>query len=106
GILTAQRTHRGHRRHPGPVTAATRPSSESQRVVSSHLEIEVSEEADLVLAVAVCSGHSRHPESLLVRHDGGRVGCDVIDADHGGRLHLLRSVAPGTLVIDYEATVQ
>lgn len=87
------------------MTAETRPSAGFQRVVSGHLEIEVSEEADLALAVAVCSGHTRHPESLLVRHDGGRVRCEAIDAEHGGRLHLLRAVAPGTLVIDYEATV-
>jgi transglutaminase-like putative cysteine protease len=87
------------------VSAETCPSVGFRRVLSTHLEIEVAEEADLVLAVAVSSGYTREAESLLVCNARGDVACEVIEADHGARLHRLRDVVPGTLVIDYEATV-
>lgn len=81
------------------------PSVGFRRVLSTHLEIEVAEEADLVLAVAVSSGYTREAESLLVCNDRGGVACEAIEAGHGARLHRLRDVVPGTLVIDYEVTV-
>lgn len=87
------------------MSAETCPSVGFRRVLSTHLEIEVEEEADLVLAVAVSSGYTREAESLLVRNDRGDVACEVIEAGHGARLHRLRDVVPGTLVIDYEVTV-
>jgi len=76
-----------------------------RRVVSTHLETAVADEADIVLAIAVCSGYACEAELLRVRLDGVAVAPEAIDADHEGRLHLMRSVAPGSLVIDYEATV-
>ena len=76
-----------------------------RRVVTTHLETAVTDEADVALAIAVSSGHTCEAESLRVRLDGAEVAPEAIDADHRGRLHLMRSVAPGTLVIDYEATV-
>lgn len=57
------------------------------------------------MAVAVSSGYACEAESLRVRLDGLAVTPEEIHADHEGRLHLMRSVAPGTLVIEYEATV-
>ena len=105
GLLPLPRTRCGPRRHPGRVTAATCLSAGFRRVVSTRLEIEVVEEADLVLAIAVSYGHTREAESLLIRDDAGPVAYDAIDADHETRLHLRRDVVPGMLVIDYEATV-
>lgn len=87
------------------MTAETCLPAGFRRVVSTRLEIEVIEEADLVLAVAVSHGHTREAETLLICDDAGPVTCDAIDADHGTRLHLLRDVVPGTLVIDNAATV-
>lgn len=87
------------------MTADPSPSVGIRRVVSTHLETEVSNGTDLVMAVAVAGGYAREGESLRVRVDGTEVPSEEIDADHGGRLHLVRDVAPGTLVIDYEATV-
>jgi transglutaminase-like putative cysteine protease len=87
------------------VTADPSPTVGIRRVVSTHLETEVSGGTDLVMAIAVAGGYAREEESLRVRVDGTEVASEEIDADHGGRLHLVRDVAPGTLVIDYEATV-
>ena len=87
------------------MTAEPRESVGTQRVVSTHLATEVSRGTDLVLAIAVCSGYTRQEESLRVRLDGAETEWEEIDADQGSRLHLVRCVAPGTLVIDYEATV-
>lgn len=76
-----------------------------RRVVSVQLEAEVADEADIALAVAVSRGYTCVAEFLRVLLDGVEVVPEPIDAAHEGRLHLLRSVAPGRLVIGYEATV-
>lgn len=81
------------------------PSVGIRRVVSTHLDIQVSGGTDLVMAIAVGSGYAREDESLRVRLHGAETACEEIDVDQGGRLHLVRDVGPGTLVIDYQATV-
>jgi len=92
-------------RHPGTVTAQPCASVGIRRAVSTRLETQVSAETDLVMAIAVGSGYAREAESMRVRVDGAEVGCEELDVDHGGRLHLVRDVGPGTLVVDYQATV-
>jgi transglutaminase-like putative cysteine protease len=76
-----------------------------RRVVSAHFEAEVIDEADLALAIAVSGVHVCETESLRVVLDGKPVEPEPIAVAHEGRLHLLRGVAAGSLVIDYEATV-
>ena len=73
--------------------------------MSAHIEAEVADEADIALAVAVSSGYACEAESLQVLLDGAEVAPEPIDGAHEGRLHLMRSVAPGRLLIGYEATV-
>lgn len=92
-------------RHPGTVTAEPCASVGIRRLVSTHLETQVSGGTDLVMAIAVGSGYARAGESLRVRVDGAEVACEEIEVDQGGRLHLVHDVGPGTLVIDYQATV-
>lgn len=83
----------------------TRPPDGMRRVVSAHLEAEVVDDADLALAVAVAGSYRCETESLRVALDGSTIEPEPIEVAHGGRLHLLRDVGVGSLVIDYEATV-
>jgi transglutaminase-like putative cysteine protease len=76
------------------------------RSVTAHLELMVTTTADMVLAVAVADSASIATESLVVRHDGVDLDPVVIKTAHGGRLHRLRSVAPGPITVDYSATVE
>jgi transglutaminase-like putative cysteine protease len=75
-----------------------------RRRVTSHLELAVSAPADMVLAVAVAEGIDRADESLVITADGRPIEATPIGAPHGGRLHQLRGVQPGRIVIDYRAT--
>lgn len=75
-----------------------------QRDVRSHLELTVTEAADLVLAIAVSSDYEPTHESFAATLDGAPVEPTTF-ADHSGtRFHRLR-VDPGALVIDYEARI-
>ena len=71
--------------------------------VSSHLEAEVTAVAEIVLSVAVAYGVEE--ETLTVSVDGSPVAVEEVLAPHGTRLHVLRDVAPGSLVVDYRASV-
>lgn len=76
----------------------------ARRTVSSRLTLDVDATADLVLAIAVAEGHERD-ERMSVELDGSPIDPTEIRVGHGGRLHQLRRVQPGRLVVSYEATV-
>ena len=59
---------------------------------------------DLALAIAVASPYERDG-ALTIQLDGTDITPLVVDAPHGGRIHLLRDVRPGRLVVDYWANV-
>jgi transglutaminase-like putative cysteine protease len=65
----------------------------------------VSQRADLVLSIAVASGHRRSEEELRVSVDGVEIDGVEIDSEHGGRLHLFDDVPVGGLLVEYRATV-
>jgi transglutaminase-like putative cysteine protease len=71
-----------------------------ERFVSAHLEVYVSDEADIVLAIAVADEYERVDEQLLVSVDG----C-ALEVAKFGQLRFLTNVRPGLLLIDYRATV-
>lgn len=75
-----------------------------QRSVSAHLSATVEAPAEVVLALAVADGAPRR-EELTIALDGAAVEAREIAAPHGGRLHLLTGLRPGTLAVDYRATV-
>lgn len=74
------------------------------REVTSHLEVVIASSADLALAIAVAEPYIRD-ETLAIRLDGADLTPLLLDAPHGGRIHLLRDVGPGRLVVDYWAIV-
>ncbi len=78
--------------------------SPMERRVTAYLQLEVAATADLVLAIAVAEGIDRADEALSITLDGVPIQSTPIDAPHGGRLHQLRGVEPGHIVIDYRAT--
>jgi len=76
-----------------------------QRIVTAHIELDVTEPADLVFAVAVSQAYAPASESLEVSVDGSAVPVRELSDAHGGRLH--RVAAPvGALRLDYAATVE
>lgn len=75
------------------------------RSVGAHLEATVVGPSTLAVAVGVASPH-RRTESLRATLDGEPVPATEVVADHGGRVHLLRDVGDGQLVVDYEARVE
>lgn len=76
-----------------------------QRDVSAHLEATLDTPADLVLAIAVASGHDLS-ENLQVTANGAPAVAEEVPAPHGGRLHLIQGLPAGPLTIDYTASVQ
>ncbi|NYF15763.1 transglutaminase-like putative cysteine protease [Microbacterium sp. AK009] len=75
-----------------------------QRDVGANLELEVTEASELVFSVAIAAGVPREREHLSVTLDEEPVETEELEDEHGTRLH--RVVArPGTLVLDYSATV-
>lgn len=77
-----------------------------QRHVSAHLELDVLVMADMVLSIAVNDAADRVSESMIISLNGTPIDPTPIGAPHGGRLHQLRDVGPGQIVIDYTATVE
>lgn len=71
-----------------------------RRSVSAHLEMQVVEEADVVLAIAVDGGYERVDEQLLVSVNGVSVTVTTQD-----QLHFLKGLDCGLLLVDYQATV-
>jgi transglutaminase-like putative cysteine protease len=76
-----------------------------ERHVTAHLELEVSATIDMVLAIAVADGVPRVGETLQITCDGVALDPAPIGAPHGARLHQLRGVTPGKVVVDYRTTV-
>ncbi|MBF4561579.1 transglutaminase family protein [Microbacterium sp. VKM Ac-2870] len=75
-----------------------------QRTVTAHIELDVTEPADLVFAVAVSRAYVPVSETLTVSVAGAPVPTRELADAHGGRLH--RVAAPvGRLRLDYTATV-
>lgn len=74
------------------------------RTVSAHIEATVDDPSTQALAVAVASGY-RCDEQLSATLDGTALAVEEVSVAHQGRVHLLRDVPAGRLVIDYEATV-
>jgi transglutaminase-like putative cysteine protease len=75
-----------------------------QRDVRTHLEINVTEAADLVVSIAVSAHYEPDHEVFTATLDGVEVA-PIDFADHSGtRFHRLQ-VGPGTLVIDYQAHI-
>jgi hypothetical protein len=93
-------------------TAANHESSAEQgaeygdgrREVMAYLEAEVTDVADIALAIAVAD-HYEHTEHLDITLDGREMEPVQLDGRDGGRLHLLRDVPAGRLVVHYEAVV-
>ncbi len=75
-----------------------------RRTVSSRIELSVTESADLVFAIAVNEDYTTAAESFLAHLDGAAVEVEELPDAFGGRLHRIRS-APGTLIVEYRATV-
>ena len=71
-----------------------------ERFVSAHLEAYVSDEADIVLAIAVADEYERMDEQLLVS-----VGGYNLEVAKQGQLHFVKNVGRGLLLVDYRATV-
>ncbi len=76
-----------------------------RRTVSSRLTLDVGARADLVLGIAVADCFEPVSETMAIELDGRAVEPTVISAEHGGRLHQFRGVAPGRLTVRYDATV-
>ena len=74
------------------------------RSVSCHVELDVSEAADLVWSVAVARGPELTAEQLSVQVDGRPVPVTELSVADGGRLHAC-SAPPGRLTLAYSATV-
>ncbi|WP_087510375.1 transglutaminase-like domain-containing protein [Cellulomonas iranensis] len=74
-----------------------------RRDVSTHLVLDVTASARLVLEVAAAHA-APDDEHLDVRSDGHAVGVREVRDAHGTRLHVLEA-GPGELVVTYRATV-
>lgn len=86
-------------RGPGIITAVP------QRTVSSTINLDVTETADLVFSVAVAETNSVVSESLSIAVDGKEQQVDNILGPVGTRLHRVRAAEVGPLVLSYSATV-
>ncbi|HYP72962.1 MAG TPA: transglutaminase family protein [Microbacterium sp.] len=75
-----------------------------QRDVRAHLDITVTEPAELVIAVAVSSHYETAHERLTVTLDGAPVTVEEFHDHSGTRLHRI-AVGTGALSLDYEARV-
>lgn len=82
-------------------TPAGRPE---RRLVGSHLEATVVDPSTQALAVAVADGYARD-ERFSATLDGQALAVEEVAAAHRGRVHVLRDVPAGRLVVDYEAEV-
>jgi transglutaminase-like putative cysteine protease len=74
------------------------------RSVSSSVELDVREEAELVWSVAVADGPELASEQLTITVDGAPVRVEEVRVDDGGRLHVC-TAPPGRLRLSYAAEV-
>jgi transglutaminase-like putative cysteine protease len=77
----------------------------SERSVTARLEADVTEPADVAVAIAVADGYQRTDERLAVTLDGDPIEVGEIAAAHGGRLHVVKNARRGRLVVTYEVVV-
>lgn len=82
--------------------STTAPAS---RDVSCHIELGVTEVADLVFSVAVSSHVQPSEELLNITVAGEPVEPLEVEASNGTRLHRIAQCPVGDLVLDYTATV-
>ncbi|MBD8661234.1 transglutaminase family protein [Frigoribacterium sp. CFBP 8754] len=76
-----------------------------RRTATAHLDLDVAGPAELVLSIAAARlPGTELDEQLVVTLDGEPVDVREVDDRHGTRLHLCE-VGPGTVVVDYRATV-
>ena len=75
------------------------------RHATSTLTVNVGAPAHLVFSVAVSTDYTDVDERLSFTVDGKPVEAVELIAPSGSRLHQIRSCPVGTLVVDYEATV-
>jgi transglutaminase-like putative cysteine protease len=75
------------------------------RSVSSYLEAEVVDVADIVLSLAVADDIRRVYESLSVTVNGWPQAFTEVAAPHAGRLHVIDDLPTGRLIVRYDATV-
>ena len=75
-----------------------------QRDVTAHLELSVTEPADLVVAIAVSTHYQPSDEAFTVLLDGAPVAATEF-TDHSGTRFQRLQVGTGSLVIDYRAHI-
>jgi transglutaminase-like putative cysteine protease len=75
-----------------------------RRDVTSKIVLDVTQQADLVFAVAVSAHYAPDTEEFVASIDGRAVEATIVDDAHGTRLHRLTS-PPGRLEVRYRATV-
>ncbi|MCC2033299.1 transglutaminase-like domain-containing protein [Microbacterium allomyrinae] len=75
-----------------------------KRDVAAHIELSVTETADLIFSVAVASTYEPSAERLALTLDGHPLEVIEFADDHGTRLHRVEA-PPGILVLDYTATI-
>lgn len=76
----------------------------ASRLVQAHIEVDIHDRSTQAFAVAAAGGYDRD-ERLRVTLDGDEVSVQEIAGAHDTRIHIVRDVGPGALVLDYEATV-
>jgi transglutaminase-like putative cysteine protease len=80
------------------------PSADPRREVGSSLTLEVHDPTAFVVAVAVAEGVPTTRETVRIQLDQQPIVVRETTDEHGTRLHLFET-GPGTLSIDYAATV-
>jgi transglutaminase-like putative cysteine protease len=76
-----------------------------RRTVSSQLGAEISDPADVVIAIAVAAGSDIESERLLVTLDGVALDVREVLDDQGSRLHCVDRIGVGQLFVDYHAVI-
>ncbi len=79
-------------------------SAVTPRAVSSSVELDVREEAELVWSVAVADGPELASETLSITVDGAAIEVREVRVADGGRLHVC-TAPPGRLRLAYDAEV-
>ena len=80
------------------------PPSPAPREVSAHIELSVTEPADLVFSFAVAQAYTAE-ETLTVTVDGNPVRYEELIAPVGTRLHRVAGTPTGAFVLDYTARI-
>ncbi len=73
--------------------------------MSVDLELDVVDEADVAMSVAVAGALDLASERLSVRVDGAEHPVEEVVAAHHARVQLLTGIAPGRVTVEYRAVV-